>query len=143
MSDGSRMLSAMEHPELFDADDPIVQRVREVCAPYPEVTEVQAWGRPTFRAGKKIFAVVGSSMDRPHTIVFKPEPEERPALLEDARFFSPPYFGPGGWLAIEVELDDTDWGLVAELIDASYRQVALKRQVAALDAHPVIPRGDD
>jgi hypothetical protein len=36
------------------------------------------------------------------------------------------------------ESADTDWALVAELIDTSYRQVALKRQIAALDARPVV-----
>jgi hypothetical protein len=55
------------------------------------------------------------------------------------RVFVPPYFGPGGWIGIDVdESPETDWTFIAELIDTSYRQVALKRQVAALDAHPVV-----
>jgi hypothetical protein len=119
---------------LFAGDDPVVDRVREICLPFPEAIEVQAWGRPTFRAGKKIFVTLGSSMERPHSIVFKPEPEERRAFLEDDRFFVPPYFGPSGWMATDVAIDGTDWALVAELIDTSYRQVALKRQIALLDA---------
>jgi len=123
----------MEHPRLFEPGDPVVDRVRAICASYPECVEVEAWGRPTWRAGKKIFTVMGSSMERPHTIVFKPDPEERPALLQDDRFFVPPYFGPAGWLAMTLD-DGVDWTLVAELVDASYRRVALKRQLAALDA---------
>ncbi len=124
----------MEHPRLFEPGDAIVDRVRQICAEYPEFAEVQAWGRPTFRAGKKLFAVMGSSMDRPHTLVFKPDPAERPALLEDGRFFIPPYFGPGGWPSVDLGLEKTDWVFIAELIDESYRQIALKRQIAALDA---------
>lgn len=124
----------MEHPRLFEPGDAIVDRVRQICVEYPEFAEAPAWGRPTFRAGKKLFAVMGSSMDRPHTLVFKPDPDERPALLEDVRFFVPPYFGPSGWLSIDLDLETTDWVFVAELIDESYRQVALKRQIAALDA---------
>jgi predicted DNA-binding protein (MmcQ/YjbR family) len=123
----------MEHPKVFTAGDPMVERIRSLCAGFPESIEIESWGRPTFRAGKKIFAVAGATMDRPHTLVFKPDPQEHPALLELPSIFVPPYFGPGGWLAIEVD-DDTDWVFVAELIDSSYRQVALKRQLAALDA---------
>ncbi|GHD45769.1 MmcQ/YjbR family DNA-binding protein [Mycetocola manganoxydans] len=118
---------------MFDPADPVVARVRAICVDYPEFAEVEAWGRPTFRAGKKLFVVMGSSMDRPHTMVFKPDPDERPALLTDDRFFVPPYFGPGGWLGMDLSVEQTDWQFVAELIDTSYRQVALKRQLAALD----------
>ncbi len=127
------MIAAMEHPQVVEPGDPVVSAVRDICADYPEFAEVEAWGRPTFRAGKKLFVVMGSSMDRPGTMVFKPDPDERPALLEDDRFFVPPYFGPAGWLGMELAADATDWTFVAELIDTSYRQVALKRQLAALD----------
>lgn len=123
----------MEHPKLFTPGDRIVERVRMLCMGYPEASEVEAWGRPTFRAGKKIFVTLGSSMDRPHSMVFKPEPEERLAQLEDARFFVPPYFGPAGWMATDLDEGTTDWDLIAELIDTSYRQVALRRMLAALD----------
>lgn len=101
---------------------------------FPEAAEVTAWGRPTFRAGKKIFVSMSSSMDRPYSIVFKPDAEERLAHLQDPRFFSPPYWGPGGWLGIDIDSPSTDWTELAELIDTSYRQVALKRQLTALDA---------
>lgn len=131
----------MEHPKLFPPDDPIVDRVRALCLRYPEAIEVEAWGRPTFRAGKKIFVTLGSSMERPHAIVFKPESEERLAQLEDPIFFVPPYFGPAGWMATDVDAPDTDWALIAELIDTSYRQVALKRMLAVLDAPGARPLG--
>jgi len=129
----SGILRGMSHPPLFEADDPMVERLRALCAPFPESIEVEAWGRPTFRAGKKIFAVAGAMMDRAHTLVFKPDPEEHPALLELSDVFVPPYFGPSGWLALELD-DRTDWAFVAELLDTSYRQVALKRQLKLLDA---------
>ncbi|WP_291057160.1 MmcQ/YjbR family DNA-binding protein [Herbiconiux sp.] len=129
----------MEHPQLFEPGDPVLERLRAICADYPESAEVEAWGRPTFRAGKKLFALAGAMMARPHSVVFKPDPEERPALLELPDVFVPPYFGPSGWLAIDLH-DGTDWTFVAELLDTSYRQVALKRQIAALDAAPPSPR---
>ena len=120
------------HPLLFDESDAALDRLRAVCLDLPEAVEVLAWGRPTFRVGK-IFVVAGASMDRPHSMVFKPDPEERRALVQDARFFIPPYYGPAGWLAIDFGAPDTDWVELAELVETSYRQVALKRQLAKLE----------
>jgi predicted DNA-binding protein (MmcQ/YjbR family) len=65
---------------------------------------------------------------------FKPDSDERAALLADERFYSPPYFGPSGWLALDLEARPVDGDEVRELVDASYRQVALKRMLRALDA---------
>ena len=124
---------AEPHPEVVDPEHPLVRRLRDICMAYPEAAEVTAWGRPTFRAGKKVFLLVGASMDRPLTIVFKPEPDDLQAYRQDARFFVPQYWGPSGWMAVDVDAPDTDWSEVAELIDTSYRQVALARQLKALD----------
>jgi hypothetical protein len=66
-------------------------------------------------------------------VIFKPEPDERLALLEDERFYVPPYFGPGGWLALDFGASAVDWDEIAELMDASFRQVALKRMLRVLD----------
>ncbi|MEI2727766.1 MAG: MmcQ/YjbR family DNA-binding protein [Candidatus Nanopelagicales bacterium] len=123
----------MAHPKMYDDEDPYLNELREVCLGFPESAEVQAWGRPTFRAGKKIFATFGASQDLPYSVVFKPEPEDRMALSQDPRVFVPPYFGPSGWLALNFEAADVDWQEVAELMEGSYRQVALKRMLAALD----------
>lgn len=113
---------------MYDDDDPLLGRLRDVALAFPEAVEVEAWGRPTFRAGKKIFAVFGGE-----GMVFKPEPGERDALVHGARFSIPPYFGPNGWLALVLD-ERTDWDEVRELLDGSYRQVALKRMITALVA---------
>jgi predicted DNA-binding protein (MmcQ/YjbR family) len=125
---------AEPHPQVVEPRHPLVEKVRALCLAYPEAAEVEAWGRPTFRAGKKIFVLVGAGMDRPYSIVFKPEADERLAYLDDPRFFIPAYWGPGGWLATDIDSPSTDWTELAELIDTSYRQVALKRQLTALDS---------
>lgn len=124
----------MEHPQVVDPRHPLVERVRAICLAYPESAEVWAWGRPTFRAGRKIFVMVAASMDRPFTFVFKPGPDERLAYLDDGRFYAPPYWGPGGWLAAYLDDPRADWTEFAEIIDTSYRQVALVRQIKALDS---------
>jgi hypothetical protein len=121
------------HPRMYEEGDPGLAEMRRICLDLPEATEVESWGRPTFRA-KKIFATFGvPSEDRSHGMVFKPDEDERPALLQDERFFAPPYWGPGGWLALDFDAAPVDWDEVAELVEGSYRQVALKRMLKALD----------
>ena len=130
----------MDHPRAYDDADPRLVRLRQIAGRFPESSEVEAWGRPTFRAGKKLFAVYGDHV-RPHSVVFKPDPQERPALLGEPRFTVPPYFGPAGWLALDLDGPDVDWDEVHELLDSSYRQVALVRMRRALDASSDAPRG--
>jgi predicted DNA-binding protein (MmcQ/YjbR family) len=112
---------------MYDDADPLLADLRRVCLALPEAVEIEAWGRPTFRAGPKgkMFAVVGGE-----GLIFKPEPAERDALLADRKYSVPAYYGPSGWLALE--LDSPDWTEIAELVETSYRQVALKRQVKEL-----------
>ncbi len=120
-------------PEVVDPKHPLMVRLRDICMGFPDAVEVSAWGRSTYRTPTKIFIVAGASVDIPFSMVFKPDPEDEPALRQDPRMFAPPYWGPFGWLAVPLG-DDSDWLELAELVDASYRQVALKRQIAVLDA---------
>ncbi len=64
--------------------------------------------------------------------MLKPDPVERPALLADPRFHIPPYFGPAGWVALDLTAD-VDEDELGELVETSYRQVALQRMIRALD----------
>ncbi len=105
----------MPHPRMYSEDDPFLAELREVCLKLPESIEVEAWGRPTFRAGKKLFAVFSGGDEHP------------------PRFYVPPYFGPSGWLALDFTAAPVDWEEVTELMESSYRQVALQRMLKALD----------
>ena len=89
----------------------MVERLRALCLRLPEAVEIVDQGvRPEVPAGKtRRSPSLGASMDRPDTLVFKPDPDEAPALREDARFFVPPYWGPSGWLAIDLDRSATDW----------------------------------
>jgi predicted DNA-binding protein (MmcQ/YjbR family) len=120
---------------MYADDDPHLDDVRRVCLALPEAVEIEAWGRPTFRAGAKgkMFAIFEGDETRPYGLVFKPEPGERAALLQDEQFWSPAYYGPSGWLALDLTTGKPDWDEVAELVTGSYRQVALKRQLKALE----------
>lgn len=126
----------MPHPIMFDDDDPYLIRVREIALALPEATEVVAHGRPTFRCGK-MFANYGggekgTKVRHDQSILVIPDDSERQALEEDSRFFVPAYLGAYGWLGLLLD-DATDWTEVAELLDASYRQIAPKRAIAELD----------
>src|SRR4029450_8061426 len=99
----------MAHPRMYRDDDPYLSELRALCLKLPEAAEVEAWGRPTFRAGKKMFAVFEGDDDHPFAVIFRPEPAERPALLADPRFYLPRYYGPSGWLALDLTARPVGW----------------------------------
>jgi predicted DNA-binding protein (MmcQ/YjbR family) len=121
---------------MYSDDDPHLDGVRRVCLALPEAVEVEAWGWPSFRAGAngKMFAIYNRDGDVGYALTVKADPADRPALLEDKRFFEPWYWGARGWVALDLVGAEPDWGEVGELVETSYRQVALKRQLRALEA---------
>ena len=55
------------------------------------------------------------------------------ALQQDARFFSPAYLGPSGWLGLDLSAGTIDWDEVRELVDASFRLTAPRKLIKQLD----------
>jgi predicted DNA-binding protein (MmcQ/YjbR family) len=122
----------MAHPKMFDDDDPMLDRVRELALAKPSAAEKVSHGRPAFFT-LKVFAYYGGSVridgewvQHPHAVLVLPEPDERPALEQDVRVFVPAYLGPSGWLGLDLD-ESTDWDEVAELLDASYVLTTSKR----------------
>jgi predicted DNA-binding protein (MmcQ/YjbR family) len=105
--------------------------LRRVCLPLPEVRETVKWGHPTFEAGKKIFAVLDCYDGQP-CVAFRAPLEQVDALLADTRFTPAPYAARFGWVCLKAGRR-LDWGEVEQLVRTSYRLVALKRMLAALD----------
>lgn len=131
----------MAHPQMFDDDDPVLARVRQLAAALPGTAEKVSHGRPAFFT-TKVFAYYGGSRkvdgdweQHPQAVVVLPDDDDRIALLEDERCFVPAYLGPYGWLGIDLT-EDADWDEVAELLDASYRLTAPKKLIAELDDRP-------
>jgi len=128
----------MEHPKMFDDDDPQLGRVRELALAFPDAGEKVSHGRPAFFT-RKVFAYYGGSLrvdgewvQHGQSLVFLPDPEEAQALREDPRVYTPAYPGAYGWLGLDLD-DATDWAEVSELLDASYRLTAPRKSVARLD----------
>jgi predicted DNA-binding protein (MmcQ/YjbR family) len=109
-------------------------RLRTLALSFPETTESASWGHPNFRAGRKTFAAFELVKGRP-SIAFRLGGDDRDRLLRRKRFFVTP-FGRGLWVSMWADAT-IDWTVVADLLQRSYRVVALKRMIAALDARDV------
>lgn len=128
----------MPHEQMFDDDDPVYLRVREIALKLPGADQKVSHGRPAFFT-KNIFTMYGASqkidgewIQHPQSVIIKPDPQERLALEGDDRFWVPAYWGPYGWLALDIS-DATDWQEIAELLEDSYRQTAPKGLVTKLE----------
>ena len=111
--------------------DKLLMKLREICLGLPEFKEVEAWGHPTFRAGKKMFAAYGADTDGP-TLGVKVGFDRQDELLNDSRFFPTPYAARQGWVSLHLD-KKTNWAEIAGLLHEAYRQVALKRMLVALE----------
>jgi len=110
--------------------DAVLAKVRSLCLALPETREVEAWGHPTFRAGKKMFAACGQD-DGALALGLKVGHDRQDELLSDDRFYPTPYAAHQGWVSLHVG-KATDWDEVARLVCEAYRQVALQRMLKAL-----------
>ena len=118
------------HP-LVTIDRRVLARVRRICLPWPEVAESIKWGRPHFSAGKKLFANVGRTHERP-AISMKVTPLLQAELVERPEFVLTPYSAHQGWVSHYTDAP-FDWEEVAEYLRVGYRLVANKRMLAAMD----------
>ena len=117
--------------------DAILRELRRLAAKLPETTETVGWGHPTFKAGKKAFAVLDHYRDV-DCLCVQAGREARARCLRDARFFEPPYDRSKTWLALPLE----EVGGAAEvraLALGSYRFVALARMLRALEGAAAAP----
>src|SRR3954469_9656601 len=86
-----------------------LERVRRACLALPEAAEQAAWGEPTFRVRKKIFAMyaaAGNHHGAGHEAIWCPAPvgvQEMLVRAEPEKYFVPPYVGPKGWVGVRLE----------------------------------------
>lgn len=111
-------------------DHPYLKKLRTLLTKLPEGQEVEAWGHPTFRAGKKLFAIFGDYEGKP-AIAIKSTPAEQAGLTERPEYYLPPYVANAGWVGVRIQ--KVKWKEVETLLIKGYRLVALKRMLKALD----------
>ena len=113
------------------SNNKLILKLWELCLAFPE-SKSGSLGHPTFRAGKKMFAAFGDDPEGP-TLGMKVGFERQDELLRDSRFFPTPYAARQGWVSIRLG-SKTNWSEIAGLLREAYKQVALKRMLAALEA---------
>lgn len=129
----------MAHPVMYDGDDPVLARLREIALSFPGAGEKVTHGWPAFYTVKVFgyFGAASRSTARTCGTTSRcwssPTRGEYEALAQDPRVYRPAYLGPYGWLGLDLRID-MDWTEVAELLDASYRITAPRRLTAELDA---------
>lgn len=126
------------HPIMFDEGDPLLARVRGIALSLPEAEEKVSHGRVAFFT-QKVFAyfsgslkVDGEWVQHPQSVVVQAGPGERAVLRGMSGSYVPAYLGGSGWTGLDLG-PGTDWSLVRELIEESYRVTAPVRLATALD----------
>ena len=112
---------------------PVLPRMRALCLSFPETSERSSWGHPNFRAGQRTFATFEWVQGRP-SMAFRLTPRDVARLGRRKHFFTTPY-GRGQWISTWADVR-IDWSLIGDLFERSYRLVALKRMITALDSRP-------
>ncbi|HEU5218008.1 MAG TPA: MmcQ/YjbR family DNA-binding protein [Gemmatimonadales bacterium] len=118
------------HP-LMPVDRRVLARVRKIVMGWPAAGEAIKWGRPHFMAGKKLFANVGPTHERP-SISMKVTPLLQADLVERPEFVLTPYSAHQGWVSMYTDTA-CDWDEIADYLRVGYRLVAQKKMLAAMD----------
>jgi predicted DNA-binding protein (MmcQ/YjbR family) len=113
--------------------DRVLKKLRTLCLRLPEVSEGISFGNVAFRAGSRPFVVLDKYKGT-ECIFLYVDPGQRDELLSDKHFFKAPYDPREKGLCRS--LVAIDWKEMKALIKTSYRQVAIKRMLRALDAMP-------
>ncbi len=123
----------------MDENAPVepLERVRQLCLSYPEVSERQSHGEPTwFIREKKTFVMFSNHHHGGPLAFWCPAPPGAQEMLVDAapdRFFRPPYVGHRGWLGVRLDIE-VDWDEVERVVDDAFRTVAPRKLVELLDS---------
>src|SRR5579871_3184900 len=82
--------------------------IRKLCLALPEAREIEAWGHPTFRAGKKMFAAFGE-LEGIRSLGLNVGFDRQEQLLKDERFFPTPYAARLGWVSLRFDRKKMNW----------------------------------
>lgn len=136
MAAKKRLATKTKKTKSAKSTDPL-ERVREICLAFPESSEVEAWGEPTFRVKGKIFAMHASASTHHgagRQAIWIMSDSTTQDLLMRARptqYFKPPYVGPNGWVGAWLD-GKPIWSEINELLRDAFRKRAPKKIAAML-----------
>lgn len=111
----------------------VLARVRELALALPATAERASHGSPGFHVEKgKFFAYFWHNhhSDGETIVIVKTSGAEEQAMLIEMDpdcYYSPPYLGPSGWVAMRLDRDDVDWDRIGDRIAQSWEMVAPRR----------------
>lgn len=121
------------NPLTIDPDR--LRRLRAICLAFPEASEREAWGDPTWRVHGRIFAMQKGNYLGGRPSLWLKAPDGAQGVLVEAdpdRYFVPGYVGHRGWIGMHLDGEALDWALLGSLAEQSYRLIAPKRVAAQL-----------
>lgn len=113
----------------------LAQKLDALCRSLPEVESYTMNfdpPHPAYRAGKKPFLVIGTAPNAP-TLSVKMTRQDQPFYLQDPRIEKTAYVGQHGWVTLRLDRGFA-WEEIERMVTQSYRNVALKRMLKALEA---------
>lgn len=112
-----------------------IARARRICMAMPEAWEQEAWGEPTWRVRKRMFAMFANDHHRDGRVALWCNAplgvQQMLVRAEPDKCFVPPYVGVNGWIG--VVLDRVDDAELRELVVQSYCMVAPRKLQALVD----------
>jgi hypothetical protein len=111
----------------------LLERVRELCLAFPDVTEKVSHGAPAWFAKKKMFATFMNNHhgDGRIAIWCNAPPGAQHALVasDPTTYFVPPYVGVNGWLGMRLDKRPRWKEVGAVLANAYGASIAKKRAI--------------
>jgi predicted DNA-binding protein (MmcQ/YjbR family) len=118
--------------------------VRELCLAFPQVEEFESHGSPNYRARigakkGKVFAVWALNHHGDgHVALWLNTPAlEQSRLLGMPHVYKPPYVGPSGWIAVELNRG-VSWKRVGELVYMAYANSSPEKLAASISGPPKV-----
>jgi hypothetical protein len=122
--------------------DQTLERLRALSLALPEAWEKISHGEPTFWVQKRMFATFANANNHHgagrDAVWCKASHMTQQMVVSrwPDRYFVPPYVGTSGWFGIYLDRRP-NWREVADRLEGSYRLVAPRRLLAALDGEAV------
>jgi hypothetical protein len=117
--------------------DCVLAKVRDLALAMPEVKERLSHGSPGFVVtGGKFFAYFWHNHhdDGETVVIVRTTGVDEQAMLIEADpncYYSPPYLGASGWVALRLDGDAVDWDRIGDRIAISWELAAPRRLLEA------------